>query len=446
MSAPTGAPVHAPPEPEPSTSSPGQAPGTVRRPRRSLRRPLYAIAAVVIVVGATFAADWATGGALLPFLESHPPANDSCYGPPWTFTGARSSSLAAADNASFVSLAAQFGVLMKGCVSFHLNAVSTSEGVSELASGPTVFEIVSGVPSLAEREELPYPTLYFPETVGSIAIVYHSSGLPDELNLTPAALAGIYLGTVGLWTDPTIASVNTVGSSAGPIAPAYLAGTTEATAGLTAYLAETNATWNRTIGTEPTPSGLHGTAVANSSAMLAYVSATPGAIGYLPYGPATATGVTVARVENAADRFALPNATGLADDATAAGEAALAAIELAHGTLTPGPNLSAPSAPGNLSYPLTTFDYVLLYHDLGTAYGTWLTLQGSLWLLWFLAWLAGSGQLGFDGPGAVPMPGVLSSMTLTLLEHVTFGGEPVLTGALGEGEGSGEGGNETGGG
>lgn len=440
MSVPAGASG-----PDASAGAPVSRPTVDVMPRRSTHRLVLALGVAAIVVGATFAADWATGGAVLPFLEHRSPASDPCYGPPWTLSGLLGASLAPSDNASFVLLAAEFGALMKGCVTFRLNASAYTGGRAALGTGSTVFEIATGVPAAAERQGLPHATLYFPETVGAIAVVYHPTGLPDELNLTPGALAGIYRGTVANWTDPALGATNPIPTTAGPVAPAYLTGATAATAALTAFLSATNASWNRTIGEEAAPVGFRGTAMPNASALLAYVDGTPGAIGYLPYGPGATGGVSVARVENAAARFALPNATGLTEAASGAGTAALAAIERSNGTVTPGPNLSAVAAPGNLSYPLTTFDYVLLFHDLGTAYGSWLTMQGSLWLLWFFAWLAGSGQLGLTGTGSVPMPGVLSAMTLTVLEHVTYEGEAVLTSALGESEGSGEGGNETGG-
>jgi phosphate transport system substrate-binding protein len=50
--------------------------------------------------------------------------------------------------------------------------------------------------------------LHFPTALGAAVPVYNLPGVSAELNFTPAALAGIFLGTIQKWNDPAIAQAN----------------------------------------------------------------------------------------------------------------------------------------------------------------------------------------------------------------------------------------------
>ena len=46
--------------------------------------------------------------------------------------------------------------------------------------------------------------LYFPTVLGADVPSYNVPGVSDELNFTPQALAGIYLGRIKEWNDPRL--------------------------------------------------------------------------------------------------------------------------------------------------------------------------------------------------------------------------------------------------
>jgi phosphate transport system substrate-binding protein len=50
--------------------------------------------------------------------------------------------------------------------------------------------------------------LHFPMALGADVPIYNIPGIDGELNFTPRALVGIYLGTITQWNDPEIAKVN----------------------------------------------------------------------------------------------------------------------------------------------------------------------------------------------------------------------------------------------
>jgi len=51
--------------------------------------------------------------------------------------------------------------------------------------------------------------LHFPTVLGAAVPAYNIPGVSAELNFTPAALAGIFLGKITKWNDPEIARANT---------------------------------------------------------------------------------------------------------------------------------------------------------------------------------------------------------------------------------------------
>ena len=49
---------------------------------------------------------------------------------------------------------------------------------------------------------------HFPTVLGAVVLTYNVPGVTGDLNFTPEAVAGIFLGTVKKWNDPKIAAAN----------------------------------------------------------------------------------------------------------------------------------------------------------------------------------------------------------------------------------------------
>ncbi len=434
---------------EAGASSEGTNPGRTpsRAARAGTRRGVVLgalLAAVVVVAGA--GADWALGGP--PFTRSGGTGpGGGCNGPPVQLIGALSGDLDPRVNASLLTLSAEFRNVTAGCVTTTLRGAAATAGLAPLASGPSEFLLTTSYPTRAEEAAASGPVVYLPAVVGAIAIVYHASGLPDPLNLSASDLAGIFDGAIRNWSDPAIAALNPGGvpPSTGAVSPSFLSGSTAATAGLTAYLSATNASFNASVGPESSPTGFPGVGASGAAAMMSYIARTAGSIGYLPAGETLSPGVGLARVQDEAGGFAVPNATGLTTAATSVARVVLGELANGSATVTPGPNLTAWTAPAAGSYPLTTFDDIVLLREVGEAGGSPVTKAAALWFLSFLEWLTGSGQSAFNATGFVPLPSVLVAMAQSVLENVDYQGEPLLGGPTGDGEGAGEGGNDTGG-
>src|SRR5581483_8882602 len=58
------------------------------------------------------------------------------------------------------------------------------------------------------KEKHGFNVLLFPTVLGADVPTYNVPGVTQELNFTPEALAGIFLGKIKTWNDPAIAKVN----------------------------------------------------------------------------------------------------------------------------------------------------------------------------------------------------------------------------------------------
>src|SRR5260370_19804385 len=81
-------------------------------------------------------------------------------------------------------------------------------GIRQLLSGTVDFG-ASDMPMTDEQlGQAKVPVQHFPTVLGAVVPTYNIPGVSAELNFTPDALAGIYLGTITKWNDAAIAGAN----------------------------------------------------------------------------------------------------------------------------------------------------------------------------------------------------------------------------------------------
>src|SRR5580704_18746093 len=97
-------------------------------------------------------------------------------------------------------------------VSINHQSLGSGAGIRQLTEGTVDFG-ASDLPMTDEQMKAmvdakkPKP-LHFPTVLGAGVLTYNVPGVTGDLNLTPEAIAGIYLGSVTKWNDPKVASAN----------------------------------------------------------------------------------------------------------------------------------------------------------------------------------------------------------------------------------------------
>jgi phosphate transport system substrate-binding protein len=223
-------------------------------------------------------------------------------------------------------------------------------------SGTGRTDFVNGVVQFAGTDapykttdpQPPQPFLYFPTVVAPITVSYNLSGV-GALRLSADTIAQIFEGKITNWNDPAIKTDNPKAKlPSTTITVVHRSDSSGTTANFTSFLSKAAPTvW--TLGTGSTVSWPAGTQGATgNSGVASLVKSTNGAVGYVDFSDATASGLTFASVKNSSGKFVKPNL------ASAEGAAAGATV---NANLTFDPiNATGPAA-----YPITSPTWILVY-------------------------------------------------------------------------------------
>ena len=266
----------------------------------------------------------------------------------------------------------------------------------------------------------------FPETLGGVAITYNLKawGIPNNttLNFTPQVIAGIYMGTITHWNDPALVALNpSVTLPTGHITAVHRSDGSGTTYAFTDFLSATNPNWAAQVGhstsvTWPvdTAPGAIGVGARGNPGVSGTVANTDGAIGYVDLIYAVQNNLGVGAVKNAAGNFIVPTIQTILNAAQAA-------------TGTPNPQdlrLHIVNAPGDQSYPIATYTYILVYKDMSANPST--TLPKAQALAHFLWWAIHDGQQYAPALDYVPLPANIVSADEQLLLTLNYQGTLLL--------------------
>ncbi len=254
----------------------------------------------------------------------------------------------------------------------------------------------------------PGKLLHIPTVIGAVVITYNLPGIDKGLRLTPATLAGIYLGDITRWNDPAIARDNP-GLKLPDTAIAVVhrsdgSGTTNI---FTDYLSTVSPAWKQRVGKGTSvnwPVGLGG---KGSEGVTGQVKQTPGAIGYVELAYAAQNQLPYASVQNQAGRFIEP--TLESTTAAAAGAAQAMPADL---------RVSIVNAPGEQSYPIAGFTYLLVYQEQSDQ------AKGAA-LVDFLWWALHDGQQYAKDLFYAPLPAEVVQKAAAQVSSITYQGKPL---------------------
>jgi len=191
--------------------------------------------------------------------------------------------------------------------------------------------------------------LYVPTVTAPITVSYNLPSLKKPLRLAPLNVAKLFQGDITKWNDPLIAADNPgVKLPDTKVTIARRSDGSGTTENFTRYLSSAaGSVWKLGAGSTVTwPADAQGG--NGNSGVGAIVKATEGAVGYVDYSDAKATGLKFAEVQNAAGNFILPSLP--------AATAALEGVALnADGLYNP---LNSPNAK---AYPISAPTFVLVY-------------------------------------------------------------------------------------
>jgi phosphate transport system substrate-binding protein len=274
----------------------------------------------------------------------------------------------------------------------------SGKGRTDLASGVVQYAgSDSPIPSDEKASFKGKTVLYFPVLVGPITISYNLSGV-SNLKLDGPVIADIFQGKIKKWNDSAITALNPgVNLPSTAITIARRSDSSGTTANFSQFLVDSAPNWK--LGSDSTISWPATSRGGNGNGGVAQiVKTTPGAVGYVDFSDAKASGLSYASVKNKDGNFIAPSV----QSATTAAENA---------TINPDLTFSAIWASGAQSYPITYQSWDLVYQKQSSANTTKM-------LKAYIGYLLGDGQKLLPGLNYAPLPASLDQKAKAQLSKI----------------------------
>jgi len=239
---------------------------------------------------------------------------------------------------------------MHSNIQINYQPIGSGGGIKQIQAGTVDFGASDGPMTDEMLAATPFKLFHIPTVLGAVVPTYNIPSVSAELNFTPEALAGIFLGKITKWNDPAIADVNKgVTLPAEDIVVVHRADGSGTTYCWTDYLSKVSEEWKTKVGKGTSvnwPVGLGG---KGNEGVTGTVKNTPDSIGYVELIYAESNKIPYGNVKNAAGVFVKASLASVT--AAAAG----AAKEMPDDF-----RVSITNAPGKAVYPISTFTWLLI--------------------------------------------------------------------------------------
>ncbi len=265
----------------------------------------------------------------------------------------------------------------------NYQSIGSGGGIRQLQAGTVDFGASDSPMTDQQLASAGRKVLHFPTVLGAVVPTYNV--VNKDLNFTPEALAGIFLGTITRWNDPELARAN----PGAPLPPANIvvihrsdgSGTTFV---WTDYLSKASAAWKSKVGSGTAVRWPDGLGAKGNEGVAGLVRQTPNSIGYVELVYAIQNRMAYGKVRNSAGAF-------LKADLKSVTAAAASA------TMPDDFRVSITNAPGKDAYPISSFTWLLVPARIQDA-------QKRGILTAFLNWMLGEGQKMAEPLGYAPLP------------------------------------------
>jgi len=276
-------------------------------------------------------------------------------------------------------------------------------------SGKGRTDLASGVVQYAGSDTAPIPSdevasfkgktvLYFPVLVGPITVSFNVPGV-KSLKLDAPTIADIFQAKITKWNDSKIAALNPgVKLPSTAITIARRSDSSGTTQNFSEFLVEgAPGVWK--LGSDSTINWPADSRGGNGNGGVAQiVKSTTGAVGYVDYADAKASGLTFASIKNKAGNYIAPSTQSATEAAN-------------NVTVKPNLTFSAIWASGSGSYPVTYQSWVLVYQKQSSS-STTKDLKD------YVGYLVGDGQKLLTELGYAPLPSSMDQKAKAQLSQI----------------------------
>jgi len=276
-------------------------------------------------------------------------------------------------------------------VQINYQSIGSGGGIKQVTEGTVDFGASDGPMNddqlKAFKDKHGFGILHFPTVLGADIPTYNIPGVTAELNFTPDAIAGIFLGKITKWNDPAIAGANKgVNLPANDIVVVHRSDGSGTTYIWTDYLSKVSEDWKNKVGKGASinwPVGLGG---KGNEGVAGLIKQTPNSFGYIELIYAIQNNMPYGRVKNSSGAFIKADLAGVT--AAAAGAAKDMPDDF---------RVSITDAPGKAAYPISSFTWLLIPEKFSDA-GKRDAIKG------FVSWMLTDGQNSAEALSYAKLP------------------------------------------
>jgi len=272
-------------------------------------------------------------------------------------------------------------------IQINYQSIGSGGGIRQVLAGTVDFGATDGPMTDEQLSQAKTKILHFPTVLGAAVPTYNIPGVTGELNFTPEALAGIFLGKITKWSDPAIAGANRgVNLPAADIVVIHRSDGSGTTYIWTDYLCKVSEEWKTRVGKGASPNWPVGLGGKGNEGVTGLVKQTPNSIGYVELIYAVQNNLPYGRVRNSSGTFVKADLASVT--AAAAGAAK---------TMPDDFRVSITDPPGKSAYPIASFTWLLIPSEFQDA-------KKREVLVGFLRWMLTEGQKHAAPLAYAPLP------------------------------------------
>ena len=238
---------------------------------------------------------------------------------------------------------------------FNYQSIGSGGGIKQVTEGTVEFGASDGPMNDKQIKEFQdkhgFGILHFPTVMGADVPVYNVAGVNSDLNFTPEALAGIFLGKITKWNDPELMKANPgVKLPAADIIVVHRSDGSGTTYIWTDYLSKVSPEWEMKVGRGTSvnwPVGLGG---KGNEGVAGQIKQVPGAIGYIELAYAKQNKLPFADMKNSSGNFITASLESVTE--------ALATADIPDDF-----RFSMVNPPGAKAYPIAGTTWLLVYQQ-----------------------------------------------------------------------------------
>ncbi|MGH7145564.1 MAG: phosphate ABC transporter substrate-binding protein PstS [Planctomycetota bacterium] len=239
-------------------------------------------------------------------------------------------------------------------IALNYQSIGSGAGIRQVTAGTIDFGGTDGPMTQEQLDDFKKARgcdcIHLPIALGAVMPTYNIPNVTAELKFTPAALAGIYMGTITKWNDPAITGPNAgVTLPDNDIVVVHRSDGSGTTYTWTDYLSKVSPEWKDKVGCAVSVKWPVGIGGKGNEGVAGDVTKTPYSIGYVELIYALKNHMTYGSVQNSAGKFI--HADLDSTSAAAAGAAASMPSDF---------RVSITNAPGDATYPIVTFTWIMV--------------------------------------------------------------------------------------